>query len=144
MALINCKIELKLKWKKNYVLSAAGSNNENDRSDDIMFTIKDAKLYILVVTLSARDEQKLSKFLSKIFEWWFYWNEHETKSENKSTLKKFRYSLESNFVGVNSFFVSVYLNQDSNSKRFKNWEYYLLKGRIKNHSKIVNGKIFYE
>ena len=75
--------------EENYVLSAAGNNNEHDRSDDIMFTIKDTKLYIPVVTLSARDEQKLLKFLSKKFECSFYWNEHKTKGENKNKLFQF-------------------------------------------------------
>ena len=30
MPLINCKIELKLKWTKYCVLSAAGNDNDND------------------------------------------------------------------------------------------------------------------
>ena len=55
--LINCKVELKLIWTKHCVLSAAGNN------DNIIFTIKDKKLYVPVVTLSARDNKKLSKLL---------------------------------------------------------------------------------
>ena len=65
MPLINCKVELKLKWKKYCVLSAAGNENDNDRDDKIIFTIKDTKLYVTFVTLSARDNKKLSKILSK-------------------------------------------------------------------------------
>ena len=68
MPLINCKIKLKLKWRNYYVLSAAGAVNDDDKSNNIIFTIKDTKLYIPVVTLSARDKQKLSKLLSKGFE----------------------------------------------------------------------------
>ena len=30
MALINCKVELKLKWTKHCVLSAGGNDNDND------------------------------------------------------------------------------------------------------------------
>ena len=44
-------------------------------------TIKDTKLYFLVVTLSARDNQKLTKLLSKGLERSIYWNEYKTKSE---------------------------------------------------------------
>ena len=66
MPLINCKVELKLKWTKYSVLSTAGADNTNDtNSNNIIFTIKDTKLYVPVVTLSARDNQKLSKRLSK-------------------------------------------------------------------------------
>ena len=43
MPLINCKIELILKWTKYCVLSAAGNDNEND-NDNIIFTIKNTKL----------------------------------------------------------------------------------------------------
>ena len=68
--MINCKVELKLKWTKYCVLSAGINdsiiNNNND--NNIIFTIKDKKLYVPVVTLSARDDQKLSKLLSKGFE----------------------------------------------------------------------------
>ena len=70
MLLINCKVELKLKWKKYCVLSAAGNDNGNgnDNDNNIIFTIKDTKLYIPVVTLSARDKKNKSKLLSKGFE----------------------------------------------------------------------------
>ena len=67
MPLISCKVELKLKWTKCCVLSAAGNDNVNNIvSNNIIFTIKDTKLYVSVVTLSARDNQKLSK-LAKIW-----------------------------------------------------------------------------
>ena len=63
--LINCKVILKLKWTKHCVLSAACNDNANANPDNVIFTIKDTKLYALVITLSARDNQKLSKLLSK-------------------------------------------------------------------------------
>ena len=84
MPLINCKVGLKLKWAKYCLLSAAGSDNVNNiDSNNIIFTIKDTKFYVPVVTLSARDNQKLSKLLSKGFERSVYWNEYKTKSEIK-------------------------------------------------------------
>ena len=68
MPLINCKVELKLKWTKYCVLSASGNDNvNNDDSNNIIFTIKDTKLYVPAVTLSARNNKKLSKLLSKGF-----------------------------------------------------------------------------
>ena len=67
MPLTNCKVELKLILNLN-----------------IIFTIKDAKLYFPVATLSARDNWKLTKVLSKGLETSVYWNEYK-KSENKNT-----------------------------------------------------------
>ena len=55
MPLINCKIELKLKSTKYCVLSANGNDNDDAHSDNIIFTIKNTKLYVPAVTLSAKD-----------------------------------------------------------------------------------------
>ena len=71
MLFINCKAELKLKWRKYCVLSAAANDNKTGNADNacrIIFTIKNTKLYVPVVTLLSRDNQKLSKRLRKGFE----------------------------------------------------------------------------
>ena len=67
MPLINCKIELKLKWTNYCILSAAETDNVNNKDDNIIFTIKDTKLYVPLVTLLAKDNQKLKKILSNGF-----------------------------------------------------------------------------
>ena len=65
--LINFKTELKPQLTKYFVLAGAGADNANVNSNNIVFTSKDKKLYVPVVTLSAKDNQKLSKLLSKEF-----------------------------------------------------------------------------
>ena len=136
MPLINCKIELKLKSTNNCILSTAGADNGNANSSNFIFTIKNTKLYVHVVTWSARENKKLSKPLSKGFERSVYWNKHKTKSENKKMTNEYRYFLESNFV-------LVYSNQDDNSKRFKA-KRYLPKRIINNYNVTMNGKNFYD
>ena len=123
-------------------MPVAGSDNANGNNDDnnIIFTIKDTKLYVPVVTLSARGNQKLSKLLSEGFERSAYWNEYKTKSDNKNTTTEFRFFLESNFVGVNRLFVLVYSDQDAASRRFKAERYYLPKRINDNYNVISNGK----
>ena len=80
------KIELKLKLTKYCVLSAAGAgNNDPTNSNSIIFTTKETKLYVPVVILSAKDNQKLPKRISKGFERSVYWNKYKTKRENKNT-----------------------------------------------------------
>ena len=94
MTLVNCKVELKLKWTKYCVLSAAGNDNEianAANANRIIFTIKDTKLYVPELTLSARDNQELSKLLSKVFERSVYWNEYKTKYDNKNITNEFRF-----------------------------------------------------
>ena len=75
MSLINWKIKLKLTLREYCVFSGAGADDTNANDNNIIFTIKDTKFYFPVVTFSARDNQKLSKLLSKGFERSVYWNE---------------------------------------------------------------------
>ena len=51
MSLISCKIVLKCKWKRQFVLVAAGVDHVNVNDDNNSFTNKDTELYLLVVTL---------------------------------------------------------------------------------------------
>ena len=136
-------LEIRFKWTKHCVLAQAGADNANANNVHITFTIKDTKRYIPVVTLSAKDYQKLSKFPSKDFERSVYRNECTKKCENKNTKNGFRYFLESNFVVVNRLFLLIYSNQDDNVKRYKARRYYSPIGIIKNCSVIINGKNFY-
>ena len=97
---------------------SAGADIININFNSIIFTIKDTKFCVPVVTLSARDNQKLSKLLSKGFERSVYWNECKTKSEYKNTTNEFRYFLKSSFVRVNRLFIIVHTNEGDNAKRF--------------------------
>ena len=63
MSLINCKINLELKWFEKYILLVAGTAaNQVPESQ-----ITDTKLYVQVVTLSTRDNVDLLKQLQFYF-----------------------------------------------------------------------------
>ena len=47
----------------------------------LLLPSKKSKLFVAVVILSAKDNQKVSKLLSKEFQRLVYWNEFETKSD---------------------------------------------------------------
>ena len=68
MPLINCKVELLLKWYESCLLTAATT---------AFFEIIDAKLYVPIVTLTIEDNSKLSKLLSERFKRSIYWNEYK-------------------------------------------------------------------
>ena len=53
-------MQSRIKTWKYRVLSAASADNVNADSDNIISTIKDTKWYVPAVTVSARDNQKLS------------------------------------------------------------------------------------
>ena len=77
--IVNCKAGLKLKTTKHCVLAVAGNDTTNGNPNNIIFTIKDTKLYVPVVTLSVKYNSKLSKLLSKGFERSVYWSEYKTE-----------------------------------------------------------------
>ena len=68
MPLINCKIEVSLKWYERCLLTVANTAT---------FKITDAKLYVPIVTLSSEDNVTLSKSLSEGFKRPIYWNEYK-------------------------------------------------------------------
>ena len=76
MPLINCKIELSLKWIENCILSSSGTA--------ATFKITDTKLYVPIVTLKAEDNTKLSKLLSKGFKRPVYWNKYKVTEQKNS------------------------------------------------------------
>ena len=65
MPLINCKIELSLKWIENCRVTI--NPNANNNKNKTILTITDAKLYVSIVTLKTEDNAKLSKLLSEGF-----------------------------------------------------------------------------
>ena len=71
MPLINCKVELSLKWTENCILTTAANANK------VIFKITDAKLYVPIVTLSIEDNSKLIKLLNDRFKRSVYWNEYK-------------------------------------------------------------------
>ena len=90
MPLINCKVELSLRWIDNYVLTAAaiGADANATGAVSAIFKITDTKLFVPVVTLSTEDTEKLAKELSEGFKRPLYWNKYKTidkKSHNPNT-----------------------------------------------------------
>ena len=69
--------------RNHFILAAASLDDANAISNDIIFTLKDRKFYVLVVTLSAKDNQKLWKLLSELFVRSVYWNENKEKWNEK-------------------------------------------------------------
>ena len=86
MPLINCEINLILTWSKICVLTdiiaQAADPNANPAIPEIntptiaTFKIRDAKLYVPVVTLSTQDDNKFLEQLKSGFERTIKWNKY--------------------------------------------------------------------
>ena len=143
MLLINCKVELSLKWYETCLLTAATTAT---------FEITDAKLYVPIVTLTVEDNSKLSKLLSEGFKRSIYWNEYKVTpnkiaeiAANNDT-KYIRELLDLSCQGVNRLFVLAYNNTERNSQvsvdSYK--KYFLPRIKINNYNTEIDGRNFYD
>ena len=113
MPLINCKVELSLKWYERCLLTATTTAT---------FRITDAKLYVLIVTLSIEGNSKLTKLLNEGLKRPIYWNEYKftpnkvvkIAAVNDVTYK--RELLDSSCQGVKRLFVLAYNNTAGNDQ----------------------------
>ena len=82
--MINCNIELKLKWINHCVFSALGADNTDANSNNIIFTVNDAKLCLssLYQRKSIKNNQNFS---AKDFKDQFIGMNIIQKNENKGT-----------------------------------------------------------
>ena len=133
MPLINCKVELSLKWYETCLLTAATTAT---------FEITDTKLYVPIVTLTVEDDSKLSKLLNEGFKRRIYWNEYKV-TPNKIVLREL---LDSSCQGANRLFVLAYDNTARNNRvsvdSYK--KYFLPRVKIENYNIEIDGRNFYD
>ena len=113
MPLINCKVELSLKWCERCLLTAATTTT---------FRTTDAKCYVPIVTLSIEDNSKLTKLLNEEFKRPIYWNKYKV-TPNKvveiaavNDVAYIRELLDSSCQGVKRLFVLAYNNTAGNGQ----------------------------
>ena len=141
MPLINCKIKLKLTWKKECVLSTNAGN--------AVFIINDTKLYVPVVTLSKEDNKDFIEQQNKGFQRSIYWNEYKTKEinaivDNNNPANSVRYiNLDPCLEGVNRLFVMAYNRVDNQPTRNGQRKYYLPRIDLNKYNVIIDGRNFY-
>ena len=119
MSLINCEINLQLKWSKHCIVVAGTAANQNPK-----FNITDTKLYVPVVTLSTQDNVKLLKQLESGFKRTINWNKYHAS-----------------FQGVNRLFVLSFKDEGS---RESHKQYYLPTVEIKDYNVMVDIRNFFD
>ena len=119
--------------------------------DSTTFKKTDGKLYAPIVTLSAEDNAKLSKLLSKGFKRSIYWNKCKVidnivvSINNANEEKYIRERLDASYQGVKRLFVLAYDNTAGNNQvsidSFK--KYFLPRVKIENYNIEIDGRNFY-
>ena len=121
MPLINCEVSLILTWSENCVIASrtyreavAGDTPiaEINNPANSAFKIKDTKLYVPVVTLSAQDDNKFLEELKSGFKRIIRWNKYRSEMCNQDETDNLNYSVDPTFSKVNRLFVLSYENKD--------------------------------
>ena len=143
MPLINCKVELSLKWYERCLLTAANTAT---------FKITDAKLYVPIATLSIEDNSKLTKLLNEGFKRLIYWNEYKVtpkkivEIDDANDVKHIRELLDSSCQGVRRLFVLAYNNTAGNDQvsvdSYK--KYFLPRVKVDNYNIEIDRRNFYD
>ena len=154
MPLINCKVELSLKWIENCVLTTAdiGAIADATSTDNATLEVTDTKLYVPVVTLSAGDNVKLVKQLNEGFKRPVYWNKYKV-IDNKvveiaavTEERDIRELLDLSYQGVKKLFLLASENTENNNQvsddSFK--KYFLPRVKIENCNIEIDGRNFYD
>ena len=112
MFLINCKVELSLKWIKNCVLTTTVN------ASNATFKITDVKLYVPIVTLSAEDNVKLVKKIKRRFNRSFYWNKYKVIDNKVVEIAAANAEKHISYQGVKRLFVLAYNNTAGDDQVF--------------------------
>ena len=126
MPLINCEVNLILRW----------SSNQN-----ATFAITNTIFYVPVVTLSTKENAKLLQQLNSGFKRVINWNKYLSKPELLSQNANLNHLVEPSFQGVNGFFVLAFENDN---QRISTRRYHLLTVEIKDYNVMINGVNFFD
>ena len=136
MPLINCEISLLLTWSSSCVIVSTNVANQN-----ATFAITDTILYVPVVTLSQKDNEKLLEQLQSGFKRVITWNKYLSKPELLSQNPNLNHLIEPSFQGINRLFVLAFEN---NAQRISSKGYYLPNVEIKNYNVVINGENLFD
>ena len=119
----------------------AGERNRGDSPESVTFKIKDCKLYVPAVTLSAENDNKLLEQLKRGFKRTTKWNKYRSEMSNQTKNNNLNYLIDPTFTNVNRLFVLTFENEE---ERTFFSTYYVPKIEIKDFNVLIDGKPFFE
>ena len=152
MSLIICEVSLPLSWSETCVITsmekrlvrAEQGNNPavyGDSPESAAFKIKDCKLYVPVVTLSAENDNKLLEKIKTGFKKTTKWHKYRSEMSNQTKNNNLNYLIDPTFTNVNRLFVLTFENEDDRTSFSK---YHVPKFEIKDFNVLIDGKPFFE
>ena len=104
--MINCEINLQLKWSEKCILNRGTAANQIPK-----FTKTESKFYVPFVTLSTQDNAKLLQKLESGIKRTINWNKYQSKEINQVKNRYSHFLVDPCFRGVNKLFVSSFENE---------------------------------
>ena len=99
MPLINCEVNLILTWSKDCVITNSTGEGK--------FAITETKLYVPVVTLSTKDNEKLLQQLKSRFKKTINWNRCESSIKTFAQNRYLNYLINPSFQGADFLYLSL-------------------------------------
>ena len=119
----------------------AGQPNKGGSPTNAIFKIKDCKLYVAVVTLSAENDIKILEQLKTRFKRIIKWNKYRSEISNQTKNNNLNYLIDPTFTNVNRLFVLSLENEYDRTSFSNN---YVPKVEIKDFNVLIDGKSFFE
>ena len=137
MLLINCEVELILKWSANCVIIYTGIANHVPS-----FTITETNLYVPAVTLSTQNNAQLFPQLESGFKRTISLNKYVSNAELLPQNTNLNHSVEASFQGVNRIFLLAFEHDDDDAddQRISKIRYHLPTVEIKDYNVIIDEK----
>ena len=156
---INSEIELILKWSQNCILTEKVSREGKDEipaqdgnplapavaaintPSDLKLSITDCKLYVPVVTLQGKYENKLYEGLKTGIDIDFEWNMFRIQIINQPATNNLNFLIDPTFNNVNRLFVVVFPNEEGRSSFSK---YYTPTVKMNDYNVLIDLQPFYD
>ena len=132
MPLVNCELNLILAWSKDCVITNSTVEGK--------FSITETKLYVPVVTLSTKDNDKLLQQLKSGLKATINWNKYESSIKTFAQNRYLNYLINPSFQRVNRLFVLPFENEND---RTSHSTYYRLKVEIKDYNVTIDSRNFF-
>ena len=110
--MINCELELELKWTRNCVLIEHHNNITGAN-----FMITSNKLYVPVVTLSITDNIKFLENIKHEFKRTISWNKYRSEIATQPKSNNLDYLVDPTFRNINRLFVLSFKNGNNDPTR---------------------------
>ena len=122
-----------MSWSKDCAIT-------NSRGEG-KFAITERKLYVPVVTLSTKDNEKLFHQLKSGFKKTISSNKYESSIKTFAQNRYLNYLINPSFQGVNRLFVLHFENENG---RTSHSTYYLPKVEIKDYNVMIDGRNIFD